>query len=248
MDLVTNVVRGSESDRLLLLLHGYGADERDLGGLLRYLDPEGHFVTVLPRGPIAAPPGFSWYDIGRRRRPAGDGRRVRRGARRDRRPARRRLRGARHAAGGRRRRRLLAGRRPGARAGAGTERPGPPGRCAGDEPVRRPRPARRSTSRVPATSPSCSSTAPTTRWCRWPATRELAKALAEAGVPVVFAEYPMGHEVALESVQQAHAVAGGGPGGRAPVGAAARAAARGPGEGGDDRQLPRPRCSAPTCR
>src|SRR5262249_9777929 len=63
MDLVTNVVRGSESDRLLLLLHGYGADERDLGGLLGYLDPEGHFVTVLPRGPIAAPPGFSWYDM-----------------------------------------------------------------------------------------------------------------------------------------------------------------------------------------
>ena len=63
MDLVTNVVRGSESDRLLLLLHGYGADERDLGGLLGYLDPEGHFVAVLPRGPIAAPPGFSWYDM-----------------------------------------------------------------------------------------------------------------------------------------------------------------------------------------
>src|SRR6478736_6571224 len=40
MDLVTNVVRGSESDRLLLLLHGYGADERDLGGLLGYLDPQ----------------------------------------------------------------------------------------------------------------------------------------------------------------------------------------------------------------
>src|SRR2546421_5579543 len=63
MDLVTNVVRGSESDRLLLLLHGYGADERDLGGLLSYLDPEGHFAAVLPRGPLAAPPGFSWYDM-----------------------------------------------------------------------------------------------------------------------------------------------------------------------------------------
>jgi thioredoxin 1 len=34
-------------------------------------------------------------------------------------------------------------------------------------------------------------------------TRELAKVLSEAGVPVVFGEYPMGHEVALESVQQA---------------------------------------------
>ena len=90
MELVTNVVRGSESDRLLLLLHGYGADERDLGGLLGYLDPEGRFATVLPRGPVAAPPGFSWYDM-----TADPACRVRRGAGRDRRPARRRLRGAR---------------------------------------------------------------------------------------------------------------------------------------------------------
>ena len=36
-------------------------------------------------------------------------------------------------------------------------------------------------------------------------TRDLAGVLAEAGLPVVFAEYPMGHEVALESVQQAQA-------------------------------------------
>src|SRR5256714_8639743 len=64
MDLVTNVVTGSNADRLLLLLHGYGADERDLGGLLGYLDPDGRFAAVLPRGPIAAPPGFSWFDFG----------------------------------------------------------------------------------------------------------------------------------------------------------------------------------------
>ena len=63
MDLVTNVVTGSNADRLLLLLHGYGADERDLGGLLGYLDPDGRFATVLPRGPVAAPPGFSWFDM-----------------------------------------------------------------------------------------------------------------------------------------------------------------------------------------
>jgi thioredoxin len=63
MDLVTNVVQGSGSDRLLVLLHGYGADERDLGGLLSYLDPEGHYVVVMPRGPVAAPPGFSWFDL-----------------------------------------------------------------------------------------------------------------------------------------------------------------------------------------
>jgi thioredoxin 1 len=63
MSLVTNVVEGSASKRVLLLMHGFGADERDLGGLLPYLDPEGNFATVLPRGPLAAPPGFSWFDI-----------------------------------------------------------------------------------------------------------------------------------------------------------------------------------------
>jgi thioredoxin 1 len=65
MALITNVVSGSEARRVLLLAHGYGADERDLGGLLSYLDPEGQFATVMPRGPHAAPgaPGFSWYDM-----------------------------------------------------------------------------------------------------------------------------------------------------------------------------------------
>jgi thioredoxin len=64
MTLIHNVVGTPQASRLLLLVHGYGADERDLGGLLPYLDPEGRFLTVLPRGPIATPPGFSWYDIG----------------------------------------------------------------------------------------------------------------------------------------------------------------------------------------
>jgi thioredoxin len=62
--LVTNVVGPPSAERILLLVHGYGADEQDLAGLLPYLDPEGHFLTVLPRGPVAAPPGYSWYDIG----------------------------------------------------------------------------------------------------------------------------------------------------------------------------------------
>jgi len=64
LSLITNIVGPPTAERILLLVHGYGADERDLGGLLPYLDPEGHFLTVLPRGPVAAPPGFSWYDIG----------------------------------------------------------------------------------------------------------------------------------------------------------------------------------------
>ncbi|HET9728231.1 MAG TPA: thioredoxin [Acidimicrobiia bacterium] len=66
MALLTNVVRGSAAQRLLLLVHGYGADERDLGGLLPYLDPDGVFATVLPRAPHEAPgtPGYMWYDLG----------------------------------------------------------------------------------------------------------------------------------------------------------------------------------------
>jgi thioredoxin 1 len=61
--LVTNVLRGDNAERLLLLVHGYGADEQDLGGLLPHLDPEGRFCAVMPRGPEAAAgtPGFAWY-------------------------------------------------------------------------------------------------------------------------------------------------------------------------------------------
>jgi len=66
MALVTNVIKGSDAKRLLLLVHGFGADERDLGGLLPYLDPDGVFAAVLPRAPMAASgtPGFMWYDFG----------------------------------------------------------------------------------------------------------------------------------------------------------------------------------------
>jgi thioredoxin 1 len=66
MALVTNVVTGSSAERLLLMLHGYGADERDLGGLLPYLDPDGTFATVLPRAPLEVPgtPGYAWYEFG----------------------------------------------------------------------------------------------------------------------------------------------------------------------------------------
>lgn len=49
---------------LLVLLHGYGADERDLFGLLTYLPAE--FIVAAPRAPLTPPwpaPGYSWYPI-----------------------------------------------------------------------------------------------------------------------------------------------------------------------------------------
>lgn len=49
---------------LLVLLHGYGADERDLFGLVPYLPPA--FAVAAVRAPLAPPfpaPGFSWYPI-----------------------------------------------------------------------------------------------------------------------------------------------------------------------------------------
>ncbi|AZS35796.1 Carboxylesterase 2 [Microbacterium lemovicicum] len=50
---------------LLVLLHGYGADERDLFALARLLPEE--FAVAAPRAPLAPPwpsPGHSWYPIG----------------------------------------------------------------------------------------------------------------------------------------------------------------------------------------
>lgn len=59
---------GDAADRagrpLLLLLHGYGADERDLFGLIPYLPPE--YAVAALRAPLAPPfpaPGYSWYPI-----------------------------------------------------------------------------------------------------------------------------------------------------------------------------------------
>jgi len=49
---------------LLVLLHGYGADERDLFGLVPHLPEE--FLVAAVRAPLAPPfpaPGYSWYPI-----------------------------------------------------------------------------------------------------------------------------------------------------------------------------------------
>ncbi|WP_461472873.1 alpha/beta hydrolase [Microbacterium sp. HJ5] len=53
-----------EGRPLLVLLHGYGADENDLFGLVPYLPPG--FAVAAVRAPLAPPfpaPGYSWYPI-----------------------------------------------------------------------------------------------------------------------------------------------------------------------------------------
>jgi phospholipase/carboxylesterase len=53
-----------EPDGALVLLHGRGADEHDLGTLLEVLDPERRLVGVTPRGPLSLPPGGAhWYVV-----------------------------------------------------------------------------------------------------------------------------------------------------------------------------------------
>lgn len=63
MGLTTQIVHGARATRLMLLLHGVGADERDLAGLAPLLDPTGRFVTVIPRGQYSQPPGYAWYSF-----------------------------------------------------------------------------------------------------------------------------------------------------------------------------------------
>lgn len=49
----------------LVLLHGRGADEHDLYGLLDLLDPERRLLGITPGGPLALPPGGRhWYRLG----------------------------------------------------------------------------------------------------------------------------------------------------------------------------------------
>jgi phospholipase/carboxylesterase len=53
-----------EPEGLLVLLHGRGADERDLFPLLDLLDPERRLLGVTPRGPLSLPPGGAhWYVV-----------------------------------------------------------------------------------------------------------------------------------------------------------------------------------------
>ena len=50
-------------ERLLVLVHGYGADEHDLAPLVPHIDPDGRFFTICPRGPRSVMGiGAGWYD------------------------------------------------------------------------------------------------------------------------------------------------------------------------------------------
>ena len=49
--------------RLMVLVHGYGADEHDLAPLAPMYDPDGEFFAVCPRGPNDVfPYGAGWYE------------------------------------------------------------------------------------------------------------------------------------------------------------------------------------------
>ena len=64
LDLLEHQLRpaGGDPEGALVLMHGRGADELDLLPLLDALDPGRRLVGIVPRAPLALPPGgFHWY-------------------------------------------------------------------------------------------------------------------------------------------------------------------------------------------
>ena len=56
----------ADPEGALVLLHGRGADERDLFPLLDMLDPDRRLLGVTARGPLSLPPGGAhWYVVRR---------------------------------------------------------------------------------------------------------------------------------------------------------------------------------------
>jgi phospholipase/carboxylesterase len=56
----------ADPEGALVLLHGRGADERDLFPLLDMLDPERRLLGATARGPLSLPPGGAhWYAVRR---------------------------------------------------------------------------------------------------------------------------------------------------------------------------------------
>ncbi len=63
-DLSFRIDGRGRGERLLVLLHGYGATQHDIGPVAARADPDGRFYTLSPRGPIDVPGGgASWYDF-----------------------------------------------------------------------------------------------------------------------------------------------------------------------------------------
>ena len=53
-----------EPDRLLFLVHGYGANEFHLAAYGPLVDPDARFLVAAPRGPLDLPPdGAAWWKI-----------------------------------------------------------------------------------------------------------------------------------------------------------------------------------------
>jgi phospholipase/carboxylesterase len=55
-----------EPEGMLVMIHGRGADARDLFPLLDILDPDRRLLGLCPNGPLALPPGGAhWYAVHR---------------------------------------------------------------------------------------------------------------------------------------------------------------------------------------
>lgn len=62
------IVENPGNERVVVLIHGFGADYRDLAPLHEYLDPDGQFTWVFPNGPVSVPLGMAmegraWFEI-----------------------------------------------------------------------------------------------------------------------------------------------------------------------------------------
>jgi thioredoxin len=192
------VATGPAPERLFLLVHGKGADEHDLEPLLPHLDPGRHFQFVLPRAPLPFPPGFMWYTTdgipkgGPELVPNVD--------------ALDDLLDAACAEGGFDRSQALVG---GFSQGAAvtlalglrrSSRPRPAGILAMSGFLPQPDGLEYDIATAPPVLIQHGSEDPLIPVSQG---REAARILAEAGAPVVYLEYPMGHQVALESMADA---------------------------------------------
>ncbi len=63
-DLAYRLDAGADAQRLLVLLHGYGATRHDIASIVPFVDPDGRYLVVSPAAPIpVAGGGASWYDF-----------------------------------------------------------------------------------------------------------------------------------------------------------------------------------------